>query len=141
MTENPPAAYAPQPLSPSEERTWAMLAHLSVLANLVTGFLGPLVALIIYLVNKDRSRYVAYHALQSFYFQLVFWVGTGIVATVSWIVSGILAAVLIGCLCMPVSLILSLLPLGALIYGIIGAVECNAGRDFKYWLVSDWVKI
>jgi len=32
------------PLSPSDERTWAMLAHLSVLLNLVTGFLGPVAA-------------------------------------------------------------------------------------------------
>ncbi|MGQ9834083.1 MAG: hypothetical protein ACUVRJ_09870 [Candidatus Villigracilaceae bacterium] len=37
----------PAPLSPSDERTWAMLSHLSVLANLVTGFLGPVIALII----------------------------------------------------------------------------------------------
>jgi hypothetical protein len=117
-----------------------MLAHLSVLANLVTGFLGPVAALIIYLVNKDRSRYVAYHALQSFYFQLIFWVGGGILATLSWIVSGILATILIGCLCMPISLLLSILPLAALIYGIVGAVECNAGRDFRYWLVGDWAR-
>ncbi len=116
-----------------------MLAHLSVLLNLVTGVLGPVVALIIYLVNKDRSRYVSFQALQSFYFQLVFWVGAGFIATVSWAVSGVLAAILIGCLCMPIALLISVIPLGALIYGIIGAVECNSGRDFKYWLVSDWV--
>ena len=54
----------PARLSPSEERMWAMLAHLSVLINLVTGAFGPIVALIIYLVYKDRSRYVAYQSLQ-----------------------------------------------------------------------------
>src|SRR6478609_6695117 len=31
------------PLSASEERTWAMLVHLSVLINLFTGVLGPVV--------------------------------------------------------------------------------------------------
>lgn len=41
------------PLSPDDERTWAMLAHLSVLLNLVTGFLGIIAALIIYLLYKN----------------------------------------------------------------------------------------
>ena len=34
----------------------AMLAHLSVLANLVTGALGPVVALVIYLAYKDLTE-------------------------------------------------------------------------------------
>ena len=76
MTVNPNPA--PAPLSPSEERTWAMLSHLSVLANLFTGFLGPVAALIIYLVYKDRSRYVAYQSLQSLIMQGVLWIGGGI---------------------------------------------------------------
>ena len=59
------------PLSPSDERTWAMFAHLSILINLISGFLGLLAALIIYLVYKDRSRYVAYHSLQSLFFHTV----------------------------------------------------------------------
>ena len=37
----PPAPPVLAPLTPSEEHTWAMLAHMSVLLNLVTGFLGP----------------------------------------------------------------------------------------------------
>ncbi len=142
MSENPPATVnpTPQPLSPSDERTWAMLAHLSVLLNLVTGFLGPVAALIIYLVYKDRSRYVAYQSLQAFYFQLIVWVGGGILAAISWIVSGVLMVILIGCLIMPIALLFSLLPLAGLVYGIVGAVDCNAGRDFRYWLVGDWTR-
>jgi uncharacterized Tic20 family protein len=50
-----------------------MLAHLSVLLNLVTGFLGVGAALVVYLVYKDRSRYVAYQAMQAFLMQLIFW--------------------------------------------------------------------
>ena len=44
----------PQPLTPADERLWAMLAHLSVLLNLVTGFLGVVAALIIYMLYRDR---------------------------------------------------------------------------------------
>jgi len=117
-----------------------MLAHLSVLANLFTGFLGPVVALVIYLVYKDRSRYVAYHSMQSFVMQLIAWVGGGIVAGILWAISSVLTVVLIGCLIMPIALLFSLLPLAALVYGIIGGVQCNQGQDFKYWLVGDWVR-
>jgi len=57
---------ASQPvLSTSEENTLAMIAHLAILLNLVTGVLGLVVALVIYLAYKDRSRYVAYQSLQA----------------------------------------------------------------------------
>jgi uncharacterized Tic20 family protein len=130
----------PQSMAPGDERTWAMLSHLSVLLNLVTGFGGPIAALIIYMVYKDRSRLVAYHALQSLVFQLIWWVGGGALAGIAWAVSGALSAVFIGLLCMPFACILSLFPLGGLIYGIVGAVQASQGQDFRYWLVGDWVR-
>ncbi len=128
------------PMSPSDERTWAMLAHLSVLLNLVSGFLGVLAALLIYLILKDRSRYVAYHSLQAFIMQLIAWLGGGIVAGVAWAISSILSTVLIGCLLMPIALLFSLLPLAALVYGVVGGIQCSQGQDFRYWLVGDWVR-
>ena len=137
---SPPVYVPPQPLSPSDERTWAMLAHLSVLLNLVTGFLGVVGALVIYMVYKDRSRYVAYQSLQSLIFQLIWWVGGGIMTAIAWTITGVLSAILIGLICIPIALIISLIPLGALVYGIVGAVQCNSGQDFRYWLVGDWVR-
>src|ERR687892_537706 len=56
--------------STQEERTWSVLSHLSMFLNLVTGLLGPLAALIIWLVYKDRSQKVAFHALQSMFYQI-----------------------------------------------------------------------
>lgn len=140
MTSEISPKIEPSPLSPEDERTWAMLAHLSVLANLVTGLLGPVAALVIYLAYKDRSRYVAYHAIQSFVFQLIWWVGGGVVAVIAWTISGLLTVILIGCLIMPFALLVSLIPLAALIYGVIGAVQCSQGVDFRYWLIGDWVR-
>lgn len=130
----------PAPLSQSEERNWAMLAHLSVLANLVTGFLGPVAALVIYMMYKDRSRYVAYQSMQALVFQLVFWVGGGALVGIAWALTGALSAILIGILCIPFACIFSFLPLGALVYGVIGGVQCSNGNDFRYWLVGDWVR-
>lgn len=130
----------PQPMAPGDERTWAMMSHLSVLLNLVTGFGGPIAALIIYLVYKDRSRYVAYHSMQSLVFQLIYWIGGGVLAGLSWAISGALTTICIGVLLMPFALLFSLLPVGGLIYGIVGAVQTSQGQDFKYWLVGDWVR-
>jgi len=138
--ETPEPIAPPEPLSPSDERTWAMLAHLSVLLNLATGLFGAVGALIIYLVFKDRSRYVAYQSLQSLIFQLIAWVGGSILAAVAWTISGVLSAVLVGCLCMPIAVIVSLIPVAALIYGVIGGIQCSQGQDFRYWLVGDWAR-
>ncbi len=135
-----PQAYTPPPLSPSDEHMWAMLAHFSVLANLITGFLGPVAALVIYLVYKDRSRYVAYQAMQSFVFQLIWWVGGGILAGITWFAGTLLTFVVVGIICYPFACLFSLMPVAAIIYGIIGGIQANQGQDFKYWLVGDWVR-
>ncbi len=137
-----PAAYAPQPLSPADERTWAMLAHLSVLLNLVTGFLGVGAALLIYLIYKDRSKYVAYQAMQAFLFQLLFWAGGGVLIGIMWAVVGALSAILVGILLIPIALILTpillVFPIIAVVYGIVGSIDTSNGKDFRYWLVGDW---
>src|SRR4051794_32024673 len=90
----PPPAYIPPPppalLSDADARTWAMVAHLSVLLNLVTGFLGVVAALVIYIIFKDRSRFVGYQAMQAFVFQLIFWAGGGLAIGVIWAITGAL---------------------------------------------------
>ena len=128
------------PLSASEERTWAMLVHLSVLINLFTGVLGPVVALIIYLIFLPRSKYVAYHAMQSFLFQLVIWYGIGVM----WGIVGMLSAIVVGVVLIPFACVLTpffLIGMAiAPIYGIVGAVQTSQGQDFKYWMVGDWAR-
>jgi uncharacterized Tic20 family protein len=78
--------------------------------------------------------------MQAFFFQLIWWVGGGILAGIAWAVSGVLSAVLIGLLCMPLACLFSALPLVALVYGVIGGIQTYQGQDFKYWLVGDWVR-
>lgn len=130
----------PLPLAPQEERQWAMLAHLGVLANLFSGVLGPVVPLMIYFIYKDRSRYVAYHSLQALIFQLIWWVGGWTLVGIAWTITGALSAVLIGLLCLPFACLFSLMPLVALGYGVYGGIQCNQGQDFKYWLIGDWFR-
>ncbi len=65
----PPHAPIARPLGePSDdERMFGAAAH--ALSFLEGGLLGPLV---IYLLKKDESEFVAFHALQSLYFGLAF---------------------------------------------------------------------
>lgn len=51
----------------ADERMWAMIAHVVVLLIPVP-ILG---AMLVYLVKKDDSKYIAYHAMQAVIFQLV----------------------------------------------------------------------
>lgn len=138
MPQQPPTA--PVPLSVAEERQLAMFAHLGVLVNLFSGFLGPVVPLGIYLIYKDRSRYVAYQSLQGLIFQIIWWIGGVILTGVIWTITGTLSAFLVGLICIPFACIVSAMPLVALIYGVYAGIQCNQGVDFKYWLIGDWFR-
>lgn len=145
MASEPPTMQTPAPnlnppLSQSDERLWAMLAHLSILLNLATGFLGMVAPIVIYVLYKDRSRYVAYQSMQAFVFQLVWWLGGSFFIGFVWAATGILMSIFIGLLCLPFACLFTLLPLGALVYGVIGGLKCNNGDDFKYWLIGDWLR-
>lgn len=135
---------SPAQVGPGDERTWGILAHLSVLVNLATGFGGPIAALIIYLVYRNRSRFIAYHALQALIFQLIGWYGGGTLIGIMWAIVGVLSALIIGVVLIPFALVFTLicglLPLGTLIYGCYGAYQVSQGKDFRYWLVGDWVR-
>ena len=97
-------------------------------------------ALIIYLVYQDRSRYVAYQSLQALLLQLVFWAGAGILAGLVWAITVPLLFVLVGFCLLPIAVFFSLLPLVALIYGVIGGIKTSQGEDFKYLWIGDWVR-
>ncbi len=152
----PEAAAPPTPPPPprmvgrytQDEVTMAAIAHGSALLGLFTsGIGGIIVALIIWLVKKEESAYVAFQALQALVFQIAVLVVTliaGIVVAFLWTVAGILSAILVGLCLMPFALVATfvvvLIPLAGLIYGLYGAIECYNGKDFAYWLVADFIK-
>jgi len=141
-----PAATAAAPGLTAEERWAAAIAHGSILLNLVTGILGPVVALVIWLLYERKSRYVAWHALQSLVFQavaLVLILALGAIAGLLWALVIPLMAVVIGCCLAPFALgftlITAALLIGSLIYGCAGALTVLEGRDFRYRWVADWI--
>ncbi|KXK14412.1 MAG: Chloroplast import component protein (Tic20) [Chloroflexi bacterium OLB14] len=126
----------PVPVSEQEARQWAMISHLSVLINLFTVFMGTVVPLIIYFLYKDRSKFVAFHAMQSFVMQVVCFLGGGIITVVSAAIGGTIIP-LIGSIC---GCLFGIMPLAGLIYGIYGGMQVNQGKDFKYPVIGDLVQ-
>ena len=120
-------------MSAQDERTWSVLAHLSMFLNLVTGFLGPVAALIIYLVYKDRSPRVAFHALQSMWYQI----GWLVILAVGWILTTLLLVVLIGFLLIPVMIVVSVLPFAHAGYA---AYKVSQGDDYRYPVAAGLVE-
>ena len=117
-------------MSVQEEKSLSVLAHLSVFLNLFTGFLGPIVALVIWLVYKDRSQKVAFHALQSMWYQVAWLVLLGI----GWAFTGLLMLILIGFLLVPVMALLTLVPFANAAYA---AYKVGRGVDYRYPFVAD----
>ena len=64
MSQPPVVTTGGLPEPTQEERTFALLVHLSAFFGAI------LVPLIVYVVKKDQSPFVAYHALQALVFQL-----------------------------------------------------------------------
>jgi uncharacterized protein len=115
-------------MSPQDERTWSVLAHLSVLAGLVG--LMPLGALTIWLLYKDRSPRVGFHAAQALWYQLA-WL---VILVAGWFVTFVLSLVLIGLLLVPMMLVVSLVPL---VHGCYAAYRVNEGEDYRYPVIAD----
>ena len=99
---------APGPglMSVQGERTWSALAHLSTFLNIFTGFLGPVVAFVIWLVYRDESPTVASHALRSVFYQVA-WLSA---IFIGWAVTFALMAILVGFLLVPVMAVVTLAP-------------------------------
>lgn len=104
--------YQPTRMTQSEARTWALAAHLS---PLLFGFLGPLV---VWLLKKDESEYVARHAKEALNFQI---------SMLIWLtISAVLVLVLVG------FFMLMALSVLMVVFPIIAAVKSNEGKSYKY---------
>lgn len=140
--------------STSDERVMAGLSHISAMLP----FMGVLAPILIWITQKDKSRYVAFQALQAMAYQLLM-IGAWFVGMGCYMLSffGTFltipfapseeAAEAASPLFM-LSFMIPFLVFGAIflggfffiLYGIIGAVNAFQGRDFRYWLIGRWVE-
>ena len=109
-----PPPEKPQYLPTQDERTWGLVSHLSALIASVIGlpFAGPLV---VWLIKKDESPFVADQAKEALNFQLAI-----------LIVTLICGLTCVGIVLLPVVWI------AGLIYSILAAIEANKGIYYRY---------
>lgn len=120
-------------MSIQDEKTWSMVAHLTALAGLIG--LMPFGALIVWLIYKDKSPRVGFHAAQALWYQLA-WVAI-------WIVAGIVGFFFVFItlgfgviLAAPLGLVLWLAPVA---HGCYAAYKVNQGVDYRYPFIADMV--
>ncbi len=90
----------------------AMLAHL---LGIFTGFIG---ALVIWLLKKDNSTYIAQESVEALNFQLTVMIG--------YVVCGLLSILLIGVIAFPLLYVLNI------VFSILGAIAASKGIGYRY---------
>jgi uncharacterized Tic20 family protein len=120
-----------QTMSPQDERTWSVLAHLSVLLVFVS--LMPFGALLIWLIYKDRSEKVRFHALQALWYQIA-WV---VILAAYAFISLVLTLLLIGIFMFFLLPVLVLIPV---IHGCYAAYQVSQGVDYRYPYIADKIE-
>ena len=104
-------------MTPADERTWAMLAHLGsfVAAYIALGLVAPLIVL---LVKGNESAYVRAHSVESLNFQIT--------ALIAALVSIPFVFILIG---IPMLIVIGVL---YLIWVIQASIAANRGEYYRY---------
>jgi hypothetical protein len=128
-----------------EERLLAGLAH----ASIVTGVIGLVASLLIYITQKEKSAYTARQALQAVFYQLI----GSIVVIVAWSCWGVFYALTFIPLITNAEQYQDAPPpifwigLGSMIlpfivmaiwglYGLYGAIQVWLGKDFHYAFIG-----
>ncbi len=127
--------------SNSDERLWAALAHASVLLL----FVGPFLPLILWSTQRKKSKYASFHALQAMAYQaLFFWVWLAVIwLVVIFVMLGMFALVAANpqaanqpFAVLALQLVIFGVVLGSMLLfmavGVVGAVLCLMGREFRY---------
>ena len=113
-------------MSQQEEKTWGMLAHVIPLGVYLISSFGWVAALVIYLIYKDKSKFVAFHALQQLYFMGLVWI-LGLISIVAFFsVVGI-----------PIAIILwIIIGISSIAGPVIAAIKANNGEWWEYPVVG-----
>jgi uncharacterized Tic20 family protein len=124
--QQPPSG--PTPLSPEEERTWSIVAHLGppVLALVSLGTLGFLTPLIVWLVFRDRSRFVDQQAKEALNFQITL--------LIAYVVGWITVFLLVGFVILFAAWVLSI------VFGVLAAVAVNRYEPYRYPINIRFIK-
>jgi uncharacterized protein len=120
----PPAR---QPMSESDERNWAMAAHLSALVAFLSipSLVGPL---IVWLIKKDDSPYVAAHSVEALNFNI---------SVLLYLIVGTIALSILGFVTLGIGFLLAIPAVFValilwLVFVIQGAIAASRGQTYRY---------
>jgi uncharacterized Tic20 family protein len=116
----------------ADEKLWGMLAHLLTLLGYVVVVGEYIAPLVIYLVYKDRSQFVAFHALQALFFQLL-----ALAVAIALVLFSIITLGLGLLLAIPLAIALAI---AVLVYTIIAAIQANNGVWYELPIVGRWAR-
>jgi hypothetical protein len=125
MNEEIGAGGAGVPVS-QEERTWGMVAVLSAFAGYIVPFAGIVAPIVIYFMKREESAFVAFHALQTIYFEIAVFVLILLCIPLAFLCIGVPLMIVIG--------------LGAIVYVIVVALKAYKGEWAEFWLVGGWAR-
>ena len=109
-----------------DDRTWAMLCHLSGLAGYVIPFGNIFGPLIIWLIKRDQSWFVDDQGKEALNFQISW--------AIYMIVSLVAILVLVGIV------LVGIVAIGGLVLLIVAAVKANEGIAYRYPLTIRFIK-
>ncbi len=126
MTEEsvPQAAQVTDTAPIGEERTWALLGHLSALSAFVVGIGGVLGPLIIWLVKRDSMPFAADQAREALNFNI-----TVLIVAIALILLTIVTFGIGIFITLPVGVVVFF---GWLVLTIIAAINANNGVRYRY---------
>jgi uncharacterized Tic20 family protein len=108
----------PSGTATQDDRTWGMIAHLSALVGVIIPFGSVIAPLVIWLVKKDQSAFVAENAKEALNFNIT----VAVVGIVCWILVFIFVGVLLAIV----------LAIYWLVMTIIAAIKANEGNIYRY---------
>jgi len=117
-----------------QERSIAGLVHLSIVLPLW----GPIIALIIWLNNRNKYKFIAFHSLQSLFYQLAIY-GVLIVGGIFHLILKFLLWIKFPLADMFVSInmyLLLLIYFIALLYAIYACFTIISGSEFNYFVIG-----
>jgi len=122
----------------ADERNWAAIAHLSALVNLV-GIPSPIGPLLVWLLKKNESAFIAQEAKASLNFALSVWLYGA--AFLILAVLGFLGSINTGFVLSLVLLIVWLvIVLLNMIFSVVGAIKASNGVVYDYPFAINLVK-
>ena len=144
-----------------DEWTVAAMAHAAILITVALGpaggiglLIGPVAVLAIHLAYRSRSSFVSRHAVQALAYQAFVGVALALLSVLgvagigaAWGWADVLSEGVVASSLQMMALPFTLIVVGALVsgglswlaYGLYAALQVYQGRDYRYWLIGDWL--